>query len=339
MEKFVSIIIVNWNGKKWLERCINSLMKQSYHNYEIIFVDNASTDGSAEFVRKKYPRVIIIQNDQNYGFAKGNNIGFNNSKGEYVLLINSDTESQVGLIEELLNAFDIIPNLASVQPKLVLMNNHSIIDSCGSFLTNTTFLYHYGNRKDQSLPKYNIPMPVYSHKGAVMMIKRKIIEKIHLFDNDFWCYYEETDFCHRAWIAGFECWYYPTTTVKHESGFTAIKFDEGKIQFHNFKNKLLCMIKNFEALTLLSILPIYFCINIILSIIWILQGKPRNAVIPYKAIFWNIINIRATLKKRLTVQSNRKRSDRDVFKSVKKNPKLTYYYYLLTGLEKYNDTI
>ena len=91
MKDLVSVIIVNWNGRKWLEKCLDSLRVQTYKNFEVIFVDNASTDDSVDFVEKNYPEVVILKSDRNLGFAGGNNLGIDNSKGEFILFLNNDT--------------------------------------------------------------------------------------------------------------------------------------------------------------------------------------------------------------------------------------------------------
>lgn len=336
MNPLISIIIINWNGKRWLDSCFSSLYKQTFQNFEIIFVDNNSNDYSIYFVQKKYPKVIVIKNNTNLGFAEGNNIGLSKATGKYILLLNNDTHADSDFLEKFVNPFEN-SNATVMQSKIILSKKSKKLDSCGSFWTNSGFLYHYGNGKDQKLEKYNHSMPIFSTKGASMMIRRDIIDKIGLFDTDFWNYYEETDFCHRCWIAGYTCYYYPDAIIYHKMGGTSLRFDNAYIQFHNFKNKLLSFIKNFEITTLIKFLPIYLLINIVLSIIWLIQLKPKHFITLYKAIWWNIAHLNNTLKKRKRIQALRKKSDKEIFKDTKKNPRLCYYYFLLTNLEKFQD--
>lgn len=339
MKNFISIIIVNYNGKKWLKQCLDSLLKQTYKSYEIIVVDNNSKDGSIEFLKKNYKKVILVENDDNYGFAKGNNVGLKKAKGDYILLLNNDTYVEKEFLKNFLKAFDEIPYLAIAQSKLVLLDNKNILDTCGGFWTDTTFLYHVGNHKDKLLPQYNKSFPVFSVKAASVLIKRSVIEKIGLFDDDFWCYYEETDFCQRAWLAGYECWYYPHVTTYHAMGGTSLTFGNDFVQFHNFKNKMLSFLKNFESSSLVTIIPIYLLMNIALSLVWVLQGNYKNAGSLYKALFWNIAQLQKTLKKRKAVQKRRKLSDADYLKKSKRNPAVSYYIALLTrNFENYVDS-
>ncbi len=331
MKNFISIIIVNFNGRKWLTRCFDSLNKQTYKNYEIILVDNASKDSSVKFIKRNYPATKIIVNKQNLGFAEGNNIGYKISKGDYILLLNNDTYVEKDFLKNFVEAFEQIPNLASVQSKIVLMDNPNKLDMAGAYWTDLSFLYYFGYGKNANLSKYNKPMPFFSNKGASMMIKREIIENIGLFDKDFFNYYEETDFCHRAWLAGYECWYWPKAVVHHAMGGTSTEFDNAFIQYHNFKNKLLSFLKNFEKKSLITIIPIYLFVNFILSVFWLMQGKYRHFFLLYKAIWWNLTNFRRILKKRGTIQSYRKRTDKEIFRLTKTNPKLNYYIYLFNG--------
>lgn len=337
-QPLITIIIVNWNGKKWLKQCLDSLLQQTYPAVEIIVVDNASTDGSREFISKHYKTVKLIRNATNSGFAGGNNTGWQHATGKYVLLLNNDTYIEPDFLRKFLPVFDKIPNLGSAQCKLVLMDQPEYLDVAGSYWTNSTFLYHYGYGKKENSAKYNKPLPFFSNKGAAMLLSRDIIEAVGLFDEDFWCYYEETDLCHRLWIAGYECWYYPSAKVYHATGGTSTTFDNSYIQFHNFKNKLLSFLKNFEARSLLTILPVYLTINIVLSFVWLLQGKPKHFFALYKGLWWNAKNLSNTLRKRRTIQMLRKVSDREIMRLTKRNPRLSYYYRLFNNtLKSYED--
>ncbi len=334
----ISVIVVNFNGKKFLKTCLSSILNNDYPNFEVLLVDNNSQDGSVSLVKKFFPRVKIIESRKNLGFAGGNNLGFKKAAGEYLLLINNDTRVGKTYLRDLLQAFKDIPHLACVQPKIVTMDNPDEIDACGSFLTGSLFLYHYGYRKSSLSEQYQKPFPVFSVKGAAMMIKRSVAEKIGLFDEDFWCYYEESDFCHRCWLFGWECWYYPKALTYHAAGGTSLKYFENDfIQYQNFKNKLASFIKNFESVSLIKRLPLYLSINILLSFFWLAGGKPKHFISLYKAIWWNIMNLPSTLKKRKKIQRLRKKSDREIGMKVKKNPRLSYYYYIFKGLENYPD--
>lgn len=334
----VSIIIVNFNGKKWLDKCLSSLSVQSFRNLEIILVDNRSTDDSVLLVKNNFPKVKVVEAGANLGFAGGNNEGVKHAKGKYILLLNNDTYVENDFVEKFLDAFNEIPRLGIVQSKIVLMNDPEKLDTCGAFWTDTSFLYYVGNNKDESLPKYNKPFKIFAAKGASVLIKRELIEKVGLFDNDFWSYYEETDFCHRAWIAGYEVWYWPKAVCYHAIGGTSLTFKNDYIQFHNFKNKLCSYIKNLEPIQLLKVVPIFLFLNTLIGGIWLLQGKVRHTLALYKSLWWNVKNIPGTYAKRKTIQKTRKNSDAEIWRLVKKNPSLQYYRNLFAdNLGVYSD--
>lgn len=338
MEPKVSVIIVNYNGDRWIEVCLTSLLKQTYKNFEIIIVDNGSTDSSLSKINKYCPRVKMITNKSNLGFAEGNNIGYGSSSGKYILLLNNDTEVEENFIKNFVDVFREKPEAGIAQSKIILMKDKKSIDSCGSFWTDTTFMYYVGNGKNKNVDYYNKPFKVFSVKGASMLIKREVVEKIGLFDPVFWNYYEETDFCHRAWLAGYESWYWPLATCYHAQGGTSLTFPNDQIQYNNFKNKLLSFLKNFECTTLFYYIPVFLFLNILIGIVWLMNSKFRHVGSLYRAIWWNVINIGNTFEKRRVIQKLRKYSDRNIFGSVKKNPRPIYYLYLLNDkLRLYQD--
>lgn len=324
----VSIIIVNWNGKKWLKNCLDSISKQSYKTIETIVVDNNSSDGSVEYLKQNYLEVKLICNTSNLGFAPANNIGLKQAKGDYIFFLNNDTIIESNLVEELLSFLSKNPSVASVQPKLVLMDKPTTLDVCGSYWTDSTLLYHYGMLDTSDLPEYNKSMPFFSNKGAAMMVRKEVLDKLGAFDDDFWCYYEETDLCHRIWLCGYECWYHPKVTCFHALGASSNRFMNSYIQYHNFKNKLMSFLKNFELKNLLFIMPIHLLLMIGLSFYWLLTGKIGHFLSIYRAIFWNIKNIKMTLIKRSIIQNIRTNKD-SVIRKVTYNPTLGYYKKLL----------
>lgn len=333
---FVSIIIVNYNGKRWLEKCLSSLKKQTYKNFEIIFVDNASNDNSLSFVKKNYPDVKTFSLKDNIGFAGGNNKGYKLAKGELILFLNNDTYVEECFLKDFVAAFND-KRISIAQSKLVLFDEKTI-DSCGSFWTYTTFMYYFGNGKSERKSIYNKQFNLFSVKGASFMVRREVIEKIGLFDEAYWNYYEETDFCHRAWMFGYESWYCPKAVCYHAMGGTSLSFPNSFVQYHNFKNKLSSFLKNFELITLLWVIPLYLAINVTLSIFWVFTLKVPNALSLYKAFVWNIINIKATLKSRRKIQTERLLRDKVVFEKTTRNPKFSYYLSLLTtNFSNYED--
>lgn len=341
LKKRISIITVNFNGKVFLKECLSSLYAQDYKNIEVIFVDNNSKDGSVEYVKKNFPKTKIIVNKENYGFAKGNNIGYSHATGDYILFLNNDTKVTKSFLTELIKVLEKDKKIGGAQSKMLLMDDPTRLDSVGAFLTNTGFLYHYGIAKKDS-PKYDKQIDIYSAKGACMIFKKEVLEKIkvngEIFDSRFFAYFEETDMCHRVWLAGYRIVFTPKSVIYHKMGGASSKLNNSFIQYHSFKNRINSYIKNLGVLELLKILPIHLLMCEAFALLSLLKLKFTLFLSIQKAIFWNLVTLNATLIKRRYVQKYiRKIDDKMFFYTVKKNVRIVYYYNLFSGLRNYVD--
>lgn len=328
-KELVSIIIVNWNGKEHLSKCLPSLGQQSYKNVEVIVVDNGSTDHSVRFVKKNFPSVRIVQNKTNLGFAEGNNEGYKVALGEYILFLNNDTTVTKNFITELLKVLTNDKKIGGVQSKILFMDVPTQLDSVGSYFTNTGFLYHYGVYAKDS-KKFDKQISVYSAKGACMMFKKEVLEGImvngEIFDNLFFAYFEETDLCHRVWLSGYEIVYVPKSVIYHKFGATSTRLRKPFIEYHSYKNRINSYLKNLGVKRLLMILSVHLSLCIALSFVFLLKGRHDIFLAIHKAIIWNIKNARQTLAKRNYIQSKiRKITDDELLSKVTRNQKLDYY--------------
>ncbi len=332
-----SIIILNWNGKKNVIRCLHSLGKITYKPVEIIVVDNNSTDGSPEFVRRKFPDIRLIVNRKNIGYSGGNNVGIRASKGKYLFILNNDTEVKKNFLQSLVKKCEDDISIGCIQPKLVYATNHNLLNAVGSFFTSTGFLYHYGYRKSSSRAQYNRPMQIYSAKGAAMLLRKSAIAKVGLFDEDFFIYFEETDLCHRLWVGGYTVMYEPMSVVYHwEAVDTHKQMQEFTITYLSFRNRISSFLMNLEWGSAFKILSILGIIYTCLMIYYLIKLRPRVSWAIFLSIVWNMQHIPLTLKKREHVQSYiRIRSDADIFPTIKRDPPVIYYYYLFTTLRNF----
>lgn len=335
----VSVIIVNWNGRHFLDDCLNSLSKITYKKKEILFVDNASTDDSVLYVKKYFPHIKIITNAKNLGFAQGNEIGFKESKGEAILLLNTDTIVEKNLLDELTLALYERKDIGAVQPKILLYPEKNLIDSIGSFFLGNGDLYHFGREKDHKLFIYNKPMEIFSAKGACILFKKEILEHTGLFDKDYFAYFEETDLCMKIWLSGHKVLYTPNTIVYHKGGGASKQIDRSHVLFHSQKNRILTYLKNLSSKYLWRVLPTMIFLYQCVFILYVLTGKLRNAVTIQKAILWNVFHMRDTLRKRSIIQNTIRRvSDDDFLPKLTKDIRLSYYYYqFFGGMGKYKD--
>ncbi len=339
MSAKVSILIVNWNGKHHLEKCLPSLMQIDYTNAEIILVDNGSTDGSLEYISQNFPSVKIIKEETNTGFVGGNNDGINYATGDYVLFLNNDTRVEPDFLSKLVRALDEDQLIAGVQSKVVSIDDPNRYDSVGAFLTNTGFLYHYGYLQRVN-PKFEQRIKLYTAKGACMLFRKSIINEVGLFDPDFFAYFEETDFCHRVLLKGFRIEYIPESVIHHKIGGTSNAMNNAFIQFHSFKNRINSHLKNLGTIEMVKILPLHLILCEMAAIVFLFRGRADLFKALNKSIYWNIQNFSQTMAKRKKVQAMRKISDRELLKDLKIWPGICYFFYLFAkDIADYEDTI
>jgi GT2 family glycosyltransferase len=339
----ISILIINFNGLLHLEKCLSSLKKQIYKNVEIIMVDNASSDKSVSYTKKNFPSIKLIQNPKNLGFAEANNIAYREAHGEYILFLNNDTEVTDDFLVNLYESIHKDTRIGGVQSKLLFMDNPKFLDSVGAFLTYTGILYYYGISKPL-VNKYNHRIKIYSAKGACMLFRKKALDDIlvnnEIFDKSYFAYFEETDMCHRIWLAGYSIDFIPNSTVFHKMGGTSNLLNNSFIQYHSFKNRINSYIKNLEIKNLFIILPIHLIFCELFAVFSLFKLKPEIFLSIQRAIVFNLLNIKKTLIKRAYIQTHiRKRKDEDIFPYILKKPGVNYYLNLFSGLKNYKDNL
>ncbi|MBI5123541.1 glycosyltransferase family 2 protein [Candidatus Roizmanbacteria bacterium] len=339
-EPTVSIIILNYNGKKWLEKCLPSWKKVKYKNKEIIVVNNGSTDDSAAFVKKNHPEVRLIEVHPNRGFAGGNNYGVHKAKGKYILIINNDTEVTSTVLEPMVELMEKDQSIGIIQPEMRNMVRTDCHDAVASFYTSTGFLYHYGYMQDIKKKQYNKQFYCYSIKGSCMFMRRDDYLKLGGLDEDFVCYVEESDLCHRVWLSGKKVIYYPKSLMYHFGGGDMSIMEKSETTvFRAFRNRFISYIKNLSTWELVKVLPIHFILAEGFILVMLLKGKFKNSFAAQKGVLWWLFNMRAIFKKRKYVQTKiRKVSDKEIMQYIKHNPPLNYYFHFFTNPEgKYNE--
>jgi len=310
-DPLVSIIIVNYNGKEHLQKCLESLMKINYKNYEVIIVDNNSTDDSIEFVKNTYPSMMLIKLDRNYGFAEPNNIGAKNAKGELLLFLNNDTEVNTNFIEKMVKVLIQDPKIAICQSLLLKPNND--IDSSGDYIDELGRAY-------SSRKKLKDVKEILSARGASMMVRKDSFWDLGGFDKKFFASFEDVDICWRAWLWGYKVVLVPDSIVHHKVGSTVQKISS-QVRFHGVKNSLVLRLTNFEtSFALSSIMKSFFVV--ILRKLFRIQVVPDPEEAPPLPSFrtllhgvgWVLKNFNYVTSKRKKVNSRRVRSTKDLMK-------------------------
>jgi GT2 family glycosyltransferase len=336
----VSIIILNYNGKKWLETCLPSWRKEKYPNKEILIVNNGSTDESGEFVQKNFPEVRLIEVKPNRGFAGGNNYGAKKAKGKYVLILNNDTTVSPNFLQPLVTAMEEDETIGVLQPEMRNMRYKEKHDAVASFYTATGFLYHYGYMQPITMKQYKKEFSCYSIKGACMLMRRDEYLALGGFDEEFVCYVEESDLCHRVWLSGKKVLYYPKSYLYHWGGGDMSIMEKGETTvFRSFRNRFVSYIKNLNMLNLLKVLPLHMLLCEGFIITMLLRGKFKNAIAAQKGVLWWMFHFPEILKKRNYVQKKiRKLSDDKFLPAISHNPPISYYFHFFTNPEgKYNE--
>lgn len=321
MKKYplVSIIMANWNGGVIYENCLQSLSWINYPNWELIVIDNGSSDGTTSLSldhRFDIKKTHLIKNKINVGFAPANNQGVEIAKGNYLLLLNNDTLVNPDFLNVMVDKMEREKDLGVMQPKIRMMDTPGYLDNAGSFFTRIGFLHHWGFGKRDSR-EFDREREVFATKGACMLIKRSVLNATEgLFDDDFVSYFEETDFCWRVWLSGFRVLYYPRTEIRHKVGFTIKRLDVGNLNYHYYKNRICSLIKNLSLRNLVTILPVHLFISLGISFAFLMKGQFSSFLIIWKAIWWNIANFSLTIKKREKVQKSRAVSDEIIFSKL-----------------------
>lgn len=331
----VSIIIANWNGNAVFPGCINSLKQMHYKNWELVVVDNGSTDGSQNLSRKilKGIKIKVIENKTNVGFAPANNQGFDAANGKYALLLNNDTRVSPDLLGVLVTKMEADPSIGVVQPKIKMMDHPGFLDNAGSFFTRIGFLKHWGfGQKDSK--EFEKEREIFSAKGACMLVRKSLIDDIGLFDRDFVSYFEESDLCWRVWLSGHRVLFYPKTYIFHKVGFTIKRLDVGNINFHYYKNRISSLFKNLGLANLLVVLPVHIILSLGITLIFFARGKFSASLMILKAIWWNVANLKKNLKKRALVQRMREVGDKDFLPRLTKPIDLVSFYGDFKRVEK-----
>lgn len=302
MQPLISAIIVNWNGKQFLDDCIISLLKQTYKKCEIILVDNASTDGSISYVKRKYPKVKIIRNNKNVGFGGAVNIGIKHADGDYIIFLNNDLYLEKNCIKNLLNPLENGVKGATV-PKVLFFHQRNKINSYGNIVNFLGFaMPKYINQNEKIATKEE-----ETACGGLLLVKKDIIEEVGLFDENFFLYHEDHDLSWRLRLYGYEILVIPEAKIYHKYTFSK-NLDKF---YHSEKNRLQLLLKNYSFNTILLLLPAIIFIELAEMFHSILNGWYKKKIISYLEIYRNLPNL---LKKRVVVQRNRKVKDSEIVK-------------------------
>lgn len=272
----VSVVVVNYNGKVFLKKCLSSLSSQSYPDIEIIFVDNGSSDGSTEYVKKEFPSVKILELTKNLGFAKGNNTGIKEARGELIATLNNDTEVTQRWLEELVGAMKTDPDIGMCASKMLFMEKPDMIQSTGLSISRSGVCWDRGIYETDN-GQYESAEEIFGPCAGAALYRKKMLDDIGLFDEDFHAYLEDIDLAFRGRLSGWKCVYVPKAVVYHYHGGTA-GFETDHTIYYANRNILWNTIKNFPYMVLISSLPWIIVRNIAVVPYYIIKGHGKAII-------------------------------------------------------------
>ena len=270
----VSVVIPNFNGIAFLDSVLASLEGQTLSNFEVILVDNGSTDGSCSFVTANYPWVHLIELSENFGFCGAVNAGIRAAKAPYVLLLNNDTEVKEDFVEEMLAAVRRHKNAFSCGARMVQYHDRDRLDDVGNYYCALGWSFARGRGKD--IHAYETEDKIFSACAGAAIYRKKIIEKIGYFDEEHFAYLEDLDVCYRARIMGYENWYAPKAVVYHVgSGTSGSRYNQFKTRYSS-RNNIYLIYKNMPVLQIILNLPFMIPGFVVKILFFTLKGMGRE---------------------------------------------------------------
>ena len=277
----VAVVILNWNGKKFLEQFLNSVIASTYSNFQVIVADNGSTDDSVSFLRKSFQDIRVIELTQNFGFTKGYNEALKQVQADYYVLLNSDVEVMAGWIDPMVKLLEQDPLIAACQPKLLSYherNKFEYAGAAGGWIDNYGYPFSKGRvfeycEVDQG--QYQQTEPIFWASGAALFIRARLFHQVNGFDEYFFAHQEEIDLCWRLQLAGYKIYSCPEAVVYHVGGGTLPRGNSRKT-YLNFRNNLVMLAKNLPFTRVLWVIPIRIMLDAIAALKSLFTGDAGN---------------------------------------------------------------
>jgi len=274
----VSIIILNYNGEKFLKNCLDSILKETNYDFELIVVDNNSPDHSGEKFSNKYPQCKFILNKKNLGVSEGLNVGIKNSKGNYIVVLNNDLVVAPKWLDHLFEGLEKYGS-GLYQPKFLKMKDNSIIDSTGNLINIFGFGFSREKGKKDTL-QHNEIEEIGFAAGTCLFCPKEIFDKVGYFDEKFFAYNEDLDLGWRARLQNFKSFYVPKSIVYHY-GSAQWKWSGEKFYLLE-RNRWISLLSNYSTKTILKLFPSLVIIEIALLVFFtkkrLLSKKLRSYV-------------------------------------------------------------
>lgn len=314
----ISFVVPNYNGADHLKDCFESLRKQTFNDFNLIMVDNNSSDNSVAYTENNFPEAKIIRMTSNTGFAKAVNAGIKEAllseTCRYVILLNNDTECDTGFTEQMLKAVTA-EGAGSAACKMLNFADRTLIDDAGDFIMPLGSPYARGyGEKDKG--QYDNEEYIFGACAGAAIYRREVFDAAGYFDEDFFAYYEDVDFSFRLQLFGFKCRYNPKAVCYHKRGATASNFSGFQTMLCE-KNLIALRLKNYPLSLYLVSFPFFIAVRIKRYLIFLLKHSPSLFFCAVKGYFQGLAEIGKSIGKRKEIQSRVKVST-DYIRSILK---------------------
>lgn len=340
LQPLVSVVIPHWNGIEILTECLESLQQSSYPKIEIIVADNASTDGSPEWVKANHPQVKLIQSKENRGYAGGCNQGAEAAAGYYLLFLNNDTVHQPDWLEPLVSTLEQNRNVAAVQPKILNYFEKELFDyagGSGGHMDLLCFPFVRGRlfmTREQDRGQYDNETDIFWASGTAFLVRRSVFEEVGGFDETFFAHQEEIDLQWRIHLTGQEVAVNPASVVYHRNAMTLAMHSPQK-KYLNHRNSLLMMLSNYSLPVALYLFPIRLILELVAVLYAVALFDLGHVGAIFKSLFWILFHPHVIHRRRRRTRSLRRLKDRDIFAKFYRGSVVLDYYVL--GKRYYSD--
>ena len=336
----VSIIIPHWNGIETLSECLDSLKLSTYRSFEIIVADNASTDGSQDWLKENHPDVILLEHDNNYGYAGGCNRGALVASGSFLLFLNNDTIQDAGWLEPLVDRIESDSSIAALQPKILNYYVRDLFDyagGSGGHMDLFCFPFTRGRLfmdQEKDTGQYDQAEPCFWASGTAIMVRREMFEKAGGFDEIFFAHMEEIDLCWRLQAMGHKIWVEPQSVIYHKNAVSMPMYSHRKY-YLNHRNSLVMLLTNYSIPVTFYVGLIRFMLEFVALGYAAVKLDINHITGILRALGWILIHPHTILSKRIRFRKHRQLRDGVIMNSMVHGSIVLAYY--LLGKKTYLD--
>jgi GT2 family glycosyltransferase len=322
----ISVVIPNWNGASFLPLCLDSLKSQSFKDFEVIVVDNGSTDNSRKLLASEYKWVRVVSLEKNEGFAGGCNRGISASCGGWVVLLNNDTEAHKDWLKNIAVAIKDKPEYSFFATKILMFDKRDILDGTGDFISRSLFVFRFG-QFDTDLGQYDDLGEIFSPCGASAVYKREMLDDIGLLDEDFFAYLEDIELGMRAHIAGYKGFFLPYPVIYHIGGAsTDSERMSPWVYKQNIRNMFLILFKDVPFPVFLQCIPSMIFWHSA-HLFYVIRRRRELFKYYFIALYESLKLYRKMKLKRRSILRNKVISNSDLYRLLKRGSRLNWVQY------------